>query len=345
MIASPAASDVPQGGRVPSVGVVLPNYSRVEELAHALESIDQQDYAGQVRTYLVYEPRPELDPLLNRLGPEVVAVPSARDPAKGDIAVRRNVGLAASTEDYIAVLDDDDLWHPSKLTLQVGTLLAHPSAVACCTGQRRFRLPDLPDWSGDLVSTEPRPVSHREVLSSTGTIATSSVLMRGDVARQLRFDERPEWQGVEDYAFWLQLSTRGAILLLQAPLTAFGVDSGSTSRARTDRQYARALNVLIDWIDHHALDADSLTALARRTVFTALHDHPGGHDPAALKTLDLTFNGRLPRMLDAAIPRLIKAAWDSHHIVPAIRATYHSKAVTGLRHGIGKALHRTGNGP
>jgi glycosyltransferase involved in cell wall biosynthesis len=42
------------------------------------------------------------------------------------LPVARNVGIRGSAGKYVAFLDDDDLWLPYKLTLQVPVLEAHP---------------------------------------------------------------------------------------------------------------------------------------------------------------------------------------------------------------------------
>ena len=61
--------------------------------------------------------------------------------------MRRNRAIDASDEDLVAFLDDDDVWHPAKLSMQVRALRDHPEAIACGTGYtevptgRPFRLP------------------------------------------------------------------------------------------------------------------------------------------------------------------------------------------------------------
>jgi glycosyltransferase involved in cell wall biosynthesis len=50
------------------------------------------------------------------------------------ISVARNVGFAHSSGEFVAYLDDDDLWKPEKLARQVDALRAHPSAGACHSG-------------------------------------------------------------------------------------------------------------------------------------------------------------------------------------------------------------------
>src|SRR5271157_4253061 len=102
---------MPDASHHPSVGVIVLCHTRVETLAEALQSIEAQDYEGEINVYLVYLEIPEMAGILARLGPRVTAIPtSAMDPGG-----KRNVGLDRVTEDLVAFVDDDDFWHPAKV--------------------------------------------------------------------------------------------------------------------------------------------------------------------------------------------------------------------------------------
>jgi glycosyltransferase involved in cell wall biosynthesis len=103
----------------PSVGVVIPTRNRPELLARAIDAVAAQDYAGAVRTVVVFD-QATPDYLLARGGdrPLMVLV-NTRTPG---LAGARNTGILALDTDLVAFCDDDDTWAPGKLTRQVAEL-------------------------------------------------------------------------------------------------------------------------------------------------------------------------------------------------------------------------------
>jgi len=185
------------GDSWPSIGVIMPNHVRVQETLDALSSVTKQSYAGTIRVYLAYEKRGGVESLLGQLDPEVVTLGYVPRPSENPIAAKRNLALDATVEDLVAFLDDDDMWHPDKLRLQVDALRASPDALGCCSSFLTFS--DQPDWQRIREqSVVARRLSEHDVLRAS-RIATSAVLLDGVTARTFRFDERPTWRAAEDF--------------------------------------------------------------------------------------------------------------------------------------------------
>ncbi len=294
----------------PSVGVIVPNHSRVESLSETLQSILAQDYAGRVQIYLVYLQRPEIAGLVSQLGPQITAIPTA---AMG-LGTKRNLGLDASTEDLIAFIDDDDLWHPAKLTRQVEAL-AGGDIDACCTRYVSFsRTPfRWPEREGPPLV---RPLSEREVVFSS-TIAVSSVICDGQLVRRLRFTEQTDWSGVEDLHLWLRLQKRKPVLCLEDRLTAMRIAHSSLSARGRATQELRALNALADWYRGGNRNWVTAAGLVRRTIDSAIAN-PGSEED--LRLLLMTYDGSLiGRRADRVIEILVRASWRSRVIAPVMR--------------------------
>lgn len=111
--------------------MVIPCYRCGGTIRRALTSIAQQTLRP-AEVILVDDASgdgmiEELDELKNGY-PEgwinVVSLPQNSGPG-----VARNQGVRLATQPYIAFLDADDAWHPQKLSLQYGWMLAHPEVM------------------------------------------------------------------------------------------------------------------------------------------------------------------------------------------------------------------------
>ena len=56
--------------------------------------------------------------------------------ANRGLPAARNVGIAHGGAPFVALIDDDDLWHPNKLAGQVASLAKAPDALAAFTAGR-----------------------------------------------------------------------------------------------------------------------------------------------------------------------------------------------------------------
>jgi len=307
-----ARTAMPEESRHPSVGVIVPNHSRVESLLETLRSIAAQDYSGQVNVYLVYLERPEITEVISRLAPQVTAVPTL---AQG-LGAKRNLGLEAATEELVAFADDDDLWHPAKLRHQIDVMSA-TDVVGCCTRYVSFsRVPF--EWPAPDGSPVVRSVSDRQIAFSS-TIVVSSMICDGPLVRRLRFTERPDWRGVEDLQLWLRLKERGTIVCLEAPLTAMRIEHTSMSARGRVTQDLHALNVLANWHQGGKRGWVSTLALVRRTLDSAIA-RPGIDGDTDLRLLLLSYDGSLiGRRADRLVVALVRASWRSRIIAPALR--------------------------
>lgn len=123
---------------MPTVSVVIPTYNRADLLEEALSSVLQQ-------TYQDFEVIIVDDGSTDDTRERVAALQS--DPRmryvyqeNHGLAGARNTGIRASRGDYIALLDDDDIWLPDKLEKQMSLMAVDDQAdVVHCD----FRFVDL----------------------------------------------------------------------------------------------------------------------------------------------------------------------------------------------------------
>src|SRR5437667_11856284 len=101
----------------PAVSVIIPTFCRPELLSSAVESAFR---AGtNVEVIVVDDASVDETALVCR---EFKGIKYLRLSRNEGVAGARNAGIRASSADYIAFLDDDDLRLPGSLDMQVGLL-------------------------------------------------------------------------------------------------------------------------------------------------------------------------------------------------------------------------------
>jgi glycosyltransferase involved in cell wall biosynthesis len=127
-------------------------------------------------------------------------------------SAQRNIGISHAKGDYMAFLDDDDIWHPEKLKIQMGFLKTHSEIAMASSENVRIKQKikiKKSEWVfGDLYMK----------LFMKSFIHTSTVVIKKDV-----FDEvggfNENYKRAEDYDMWLRISRSFPLAHIQTPLT------------------------------------------------------------------------------------------------------------------------------
>jgi glycosyltransferase involved in cell wall biosynthesis len=133
------------------------------------------------------------------------------------VSASRNAGVAAARGEWVAFLDDDDLWAPEKLTLQLQTAKAAGcSWVYAGTVNVDDRL--------RILEGGPPPAPERvpELLMRYNPVpaGASNVVVRADaLARAGAFD--PRLRRTEDWDLWIRLARDGPPAAVRRPLVAY----------------------------------------------------------------------------------------------------------------------------
>jgi glycosyltransferase involved in cell wall biosynthesis len=130
----------------------------------------------------------------------------------GTPATTRNLGIDQARGEWIAFLDDDDVWLPEKLSRQLSVIGETTADVIATNALRR---------SGGLYfagAPELLEPTRRDLLAANPVI-TSSAIVRRSVAH---FPTDAWLSGIEDYAAWLEVNDAGGrIVVLGEPLVLY----------------------------------------------------------------------------------------------------------------------------
>jgi glycosyltransferase involved in cell wall biosynthesis len=138
----------------PLVSTVIPVYNGDMYLAQAIDSVLAQDYAP-VETIVVDDGSEDATGTIARSYDRVLYI---RQENQGHGAAR-NTGIVASSGEFVAFLDADDVWLPNKLSTQIGYMLQHSELGYTIPRLRRFLEPgtDRPPWLKDDDFFDDRP--------------------------------------------------------------------------------------------------------------------------------------------------------------------------------------------
>lgn len=197
------------------ISVVIPAYNAAAFLPRCLESVFAQTLKPKEVIVVDDGSTDNTAALAAGLGARVI---SRRN---GGISAARNTGIQNASSEWIALLDADDLWAPTKLERQVACI--RPETVLVYTGVRLF------DDSG--VRCE-RPavdaILARKMLRYRNSITPSAVLARRDMLlRGGGF--REDIRACEDWELWVRLLRLGQFEAVADPLTNYYVYPGSIS--------------------------------------------------------------------------------------------------------------------
>lgn len=122
----------------------------------------------------------------------------------------RNTAWRSATTEFIAFLDADDTWHPSKLEIQLGWFKQNPHEAICGTQHRIFDQPEIAEVAEPVSNFTLKDLLHRN------RFTTPSAMLRREIS--IKFD--PKLRLSEDYLLWMEIAAKhGHISRINKPLT------------------------------------------------------------------------------------------------------------------------------
>jgi glycosyltransferase involved in cell wall biosynthesis len=127
----------------PLVSVIIPVYNGARHLRDCLESVFAQTYRP-FEVIVVDDGSTDESAAIAQSFPELIYIHQENQ----GVAAARNNALEAARGEFFAFLDQDDIWKPEKLRLQVEYLQSHPDLGYTLTLQQYFldEGETLPAW-------------------------------------------------------------------------------------------------------------------------------------------------------------------------------------------------------
>ena len=200
--------------------MVIPTYNRFDLVKEAIRSVQEQTFRDL--EVIVVDDCSD-DPRYRELEGRDDIRYFRLDRRSGLPAAGRNVGIANAAGDWIAFLDDDDVWEPRKLEMQMAMtgMYSFVCTEAFYEGQLYARGKFIDVWR------QKNPENTFEftngLLRRHNLVINSSVLVRKDILLHVgMLSEEPHLRGIEDYDLWLKITSMGIdCLFIPVPLLRY----------------------------------------------------------------------------------------------------------------------------
>ncbi len=209
---------------MPKVSVVIPVYNAMTYLSDTLNSVLQQTFSDFEVLIIDDGSTDNIQAWVaqNITDPRVRLIPQANQ----GLSAARNTGIANAQGEYVAFLDADDLWKPTKLEVQVHYLDNNAAvglvynwiAVIDAEGKPTGRV-----WRGDIEGDVLEEVLQRNIIDCPSVLVRRKCFLDvGVFDRTLR--------SVEDWDMWIRIATRYHFAVTREALVYYRQHSSNMSK-------------------------------------------------------------------------------------------------------------------
>jgi hypothetical protein len=274
-----------------SVSIVIPTHSRPHLLARAVESARAASRDPEIII---------VDDASTDATREVCAslpgIKYLRLDRNQRVAGARNIGILASTTDYIAFLDDDDLRLPGSLDRQIALLESAPEAGFI------YSPVELVDQDGRLLGRqEPRDRPSGDLfwfLLERNCVYPCSAVVRKSCFYRIGL-LNPAAAGFDEWDLWVRIAELFPVLLLDEPVAHYRAPDPNSDQLTTAMSVQLGLGMLQHQMrllqlpravsapqeQRHALRRRTINRNSDRLIFTASQALASGMRAEARKRL------------------------------------------------------------
>ncbi len=237
---------VAQDEKTPTVSVVIGAYNAERWIEETIRSVLRQTWRD-VELIVVDDGSTDATADVVRSFGESVRLLQKEN---GGSASARNAGTRAARGQYVAFLDADDLWLPTKLERQMPLFEDEPALAWCYTDAQIFESTSgrLLHQVGDLLTLHEGDVLRPLLL---GNFIQLSVVARREALRAVGgFDESSLHRISEDWDLWLRMAAHYPVRCVREPLLQIRRHTYQKSATMDLQRALRSWRAIIDRAVH-----------------------------------------------------------------------------------------------
>lgn len=212
---------------MPKISIIIPAYNAITYLPKTMATVLSQTFADFEAIVINDGSSDETEQWVSQIVDPRVKLISQKNQG---LAVARNTGIKNSTGEYIAFLDADDLWKPTKLEKQVEILERNPQVGLVYTWVTYI------DEKGQSTGRVVRPhaegyVSEKLVERNLVECGSVAMIRSSCLATVGLFDENLSSFNIgEDWDMWLRIAAEYPFKVIKEPLVYYRQRLSSASR-------------------------------------------------------------------------------------------------------------------
>ena len=210
----------------PKVSVLMTCYNAASTIEESVRSVIAQTFSNWELVLVDDLSDDNSMELIEKLGDPRIKIKKL--PTRHRRTKALNQGFRLCIGEYIAVLDADDIAHPTRFEKQVRLLDSDPSLVGVGTW-----FTNIDEQGRELSRSEfsSDPIAIKRSLASNSRLVHSSMMYRRESAKVFHgYDEKFDY--AQDFALWLSLSEVGALTVIPEHLTKLRRLSSSMTLGR-----------------------------------------------------------------------------------------------------------------
>lgn len=222
------------------ISVVIPTHNRADLLPRAIESAQKQTYKDIEIIVVSDGSTDDTDSVVEKIKAEDNRIKYCPySPGHGG-NYARNYGVEQAGGEYVAFLDDDDEWLPTKLEKQLNLFEADSNMVLAYTGvnviyvNENINYSFIPKDQGDLS---------RKVLLGNCIGSTSTAMVKKSVFEKSGvFDN--DIDALQDFDLWIRVVQHGTVGVVSEELINYYNYRGTKQVSAVTSKYERAFDYI-----------------------------------------------------------------------------------------------------
>jgi glycosyltransferase involved in cell wall biosynthesis len=182
---------------------------------------------------------------------------------KVTLAEARQMAFSYSKGEWLAILDQDDLWYPEKLMIQINAI-KNSDYILCYAGIHEI------EATGKLIRENLPRYKSGEMFEKQlfqWEINNVTPLINSKALKEHNISYEPSITGLEAYNLYMKLMLKGKVCTIQSVLGAWRIYPGTASD-KTMKNWAKERFITLNQIKEENLGIEKLYAKAFKEAFS-----------------------------------------------------------------------------